>query len=92
MRQKARASKSIKPLAITCASVLFSELCEVFDRIDATTKRLEINEILKILFIRLIKDNPEDLATVVHLSLSRVPLFPSTSPVSSCSWGRRMLA
>lgn len=44
----------------------------MFEKIEATTKRLEINEILTNFFVHLIKRHPLDLVTVVHLCLSRV--------------------
>lgn len=55
-------------------NVAFMELCRIFEKIEATTKRLEINEILTNFFVHLIKKHPSDLVTVVHLCLSRVHL------------------
>ena len=54
-------------------SVMFSDLSQVFERIEATSKRLEINDILTGYFVDIMKDNPDDLITIVHLCLSRVP-------------------
>lgn len=53
-------------------SVMFSELCQVFERIEATSKRLEINDILTGYFADVMRDNPDDLVIIVHLCLSRL--------------------
>jgi hypothetical protein len=60
-----------------CRMVMFEELCKVFEKIEATTKRLEINEILTAFFVRIMTDNPQDLTTIVHLCLSRVSRLDS---------------
>lgn len=70
-------------------NVLFSDVCSVFERIEATTKRLEINEILTQFYADLMLHHPNDLVTIVHLSLSRVlqPLGDDDWRIT-CSWGR----
>lgn len=57
---------------ILCSSIPFKDLCAVFESIEATTKRLEITDLLKNFFLTIIKKSPEDLAKVVHISLSRL--------------------
>ncbi len=51
---------------------MFEELCQVFERIEATTKRLLINEILVEFFVKMMKENPGELVPVIYLSLCRV--------------------
>jgi DNA ligase-1 len=51
---------------------MFGELCEVFERIEATTKRLVINEILTEFFVKMMKDHPNELVPVIYLCLCRV--------------------
>jgi len=53
-------------------SINFEELCQVFEQVDGTTKRLEITDMLRTFFLRLLKDSPTDLIKVVYLSLSRL--------------------
>jgi hypothetical protein len=56
----------------------FGILCKTFDLIEGTTKRLEINDHLIDLFLPLIESKSFDLATVVHLCLSRLgPVYRS---------------
>lgn len=53
----------------------FEELCNVFARIEATSKRLEINDILKEYFGEFLRKGEEaidGLVKVVHLCLSRL--------------------
>jgi len=50
----------------------FGDLCEILEKIEATTKRLEITEILVEFFDLLMKKYPKDLLAVVYLCLSRV--------------------
>lgn len=54
------------------SSILFAELCRVFEKIEATTKRLEIADILTQFFVRIMKERSDDLVIIVHLSLSRL--------------------
>ena len=51
---------------------MFEELCQVFDRIEATTKRLVINDILTEFFVKVMKDHPDELVPVIYLCLCRV--------------------
>jgi DNA ligase-1 len=44
----------------------------VFGEIEGTTKRLEITDILRAFFLRVIRQCPEDLPRIIHLSLSRL--------------------
>lgn len=52
--------------------ILFGDLCGVFEQVEATTKRLEITDILKSFLLKLIKESPADLSPVIYLSLSRL--------------------
>lgn len=54
---------------------MFASLCEVFERIEGTTKRLEINDILVEFFAMVMRKYPDDLILIVHLCLSRVRFF-----------------
>lgn len=51
---------------------MFSVVCQIFEQIEATTKRLEINDILVEFFVRVMREHPDDLVLIVHLCLSRV--------------------
>ena len=66
--KRAHADSTSAPRA---ESLPFLELCDVFDSVAATTKRLEIAAILRVFFRRLMDEHPADVATVVHLCLSR---------------------
>jgi DNA ligase-1 len=54
-------------------TLLFSKIVEVYDKIEATTKRLEITDLL----VQLLKQTPKDLVEkVAYLTLGRLyPLF-----------------
>lgn len=69
--------------------VMFSELCSVLERIEATTKRLEINDILTAYFVMIMREHPDDLLTIVHLCLSRVPKQVMIM-INRNSWDRPM--
>lgn len=51
---------------------MFEELCGIFEQIEATTKRLIINDILVDFFVKMMKDHPAELVPVVYLCLCRV--------------------
>lgn len=51
---------------------MFCALCEIFEQIEATTKRLIIADILRDFFLHLMFTHPQDLPVVVHLCLSRL--------------------
>lgn len=53
-------------------SVPYSALAEVFERIDSTTKRLEIAEYLTTFLTHVIERTPGDLTKVVYLCINRV--------------------
>lgn len=52
--------------------LMFCALCEVFEQIEATTKRLIIADILRDFFVHLMSTHPQELPVVVHLCLSRL--------------------
>lgn len=54
-------------------TLLYSKIVEVYDKIEATTKRLEITNLL----VQLLKQTPKDLVDKVsYLTLGRLyPLF-----------------
>lgn len=52
--------------------IMFSELCQVLIQIEATTKRLEINDLLVKFFVKVMKEYPDDLVYIVYLCLSRL--------------------
>lgn len=54
------------------SSITFEELCTVFEQVESTTKRLEITDMLRSFFMKLLKKSPDDLGKVVYLSLSRL--------------------
>ena len=51
---------------------MFEEICGIFEQIEATTKRLIINDILVEFFVKMMKDHPAELVPVVYLCLCRV--------------------
>lgn len=53
-------------------SVPYAALAEVFERIDSTTKRLEIAEYLTNFLCSVIERTPKDLLKVVYLCINRV--------------------
>ena len=50
----------------------FEDLCEVFDKIEATTKRLIINDILTDFFVKMMNDHPDELVACIYLCLCKV--------------------
>lgn len=78
---KAPTSDDCQPVSVECkdnnrktdASLPFADLCDVFDAIEQTTKRLEITDILTTFFVRLMRQSrQEDLIAACLLSLSRL--------------------
>lgn len=79
-------------------SMPFSNLCDVLDKIEATTKRLEINDLLTDFFVKTMQDTEmdkeskcQDLVKIVYLCLSRVlhPLiifYTTNEPLHASSW------
>lgn len=53
---------------------MFEELCHVFEQIEATTKRLVINDILTEFFVKMMKEHSEELVPIIYLCLCRVNL------------------
>ncbi|KAJ1917985.1 ATP-dependent DNA ligase Cdc17 [Mycoemilia scoparia] len=53
-------------------AVPFSALCEAFAKVEATTKRLEILEIVTDLFLEIMKCGPKQLTECVYLCVNRV--------------------
>lgn len=54
------------------SSVPYAALAEVFERIDSTTKRLEIAEYLTTFLTNVISRTPADLIKVIYLCINRV--------------------
>lgn len=52
--------------------VPYAVLCSVFANIEATTKRLEIQEHLTALFLRVLERSPDTLVHVVYLCINRL--------------------
>ncbi|CAG8474584.1 6102_t:CDS:10, partial [Acaulospora morrowiae] len=52
--------------------VPYAALCKTFEKIEATTKRLEIQEHLTSLFVHVIEKSPNNLLFVLYLCLNRV--------------------
>ncbi|KAI3637554.1 hypothetical protein MIR68_004203 [Amoeboaphelidium protococcarum] len=50
----------------------FSELSQTFEEIEGTSKRLAILEILTTFFVKVIRDNPKDLISVIYLCINRI--------------------
>eukprot|EP00158_Paraphelidium_tribonemae_P006815 Partr_v1_DN27983_c0_g1_i2_m11707 putative DNA ligase len=50
----------------------FASLCEVFEKIEATTKRLQILELLTQFFVDIIKHAPGDLLPLIYLSINKL--------------------
>lgn len=63
-------------LNLVC-SVPYAALAEVFERIDSTTKRLEIAAYLTNFLQSVIERTPDDLIKVVYLCINRVSLTSS---------------
>lgn len=62
---KGKRAGASKPLA-------FSALAETFAAIEATTKRLEILQILSQFYRKVIEESPEDLIKAVYLCINRI--------------------
>ncbi|CAG8505037.1 4585_t:CDS:10 [Diversispora eburnea] len=52
--------------------VPYAALCKTFEKIESTTKRLDIQKHLTSFFGRVIEKNPEDFLNVLYLCLNRV--------------------
>lgn len=55
-------------------SVPYAALCQTFEQIEDTTKRLQILDYLVKFLISVIKLSPESLLTVIYLSINKVGL------------------
>lgn len=62
-------------------SVPYAALCQTFEQIEDTTKRLQILDYLVKFLISVIKLSPESLLTVIYLSINKVGLFSFHLPV-----------
>ena len=72
-KEKCRSiSNSFSPPFLFCTLFSFEELCQVFERIEATTKRLVINEILTEFFVKMMKEHPDELVSCIYLCLCKV--------------------
>ncbi|KAF9978953.1 hypothetical protein BGZ73_007840 [Actinomortierella ambigua] len=60
----------IKQVAAQC--VPYAALCQTFEKIEETTKRLQILEYLVKLLVTVIKLSPESLLTVIYLSINKL--------------------
>lgn len=56
-------------------SVPYAALAEVFERIDSTTKRLEIAEYLTSFLVSVVERTPDDLLKVIYLCINRVSFY-----------------
>lgn len=56
-------------------SVPYAALTATFDKIDATTKRLEISAYLTRFLVDVIEKTPKDLLRTVYLCINRVSRF-----------------
>ena len=65
---------NIKP-DINEPHIPYSSLCKTFEAIEATTKRLEIQALLKDFFSNVIQSSPSSLTACVYLCLNKVFLF-----------------
>lgn len=55
------------------SAILFKDLCATFQLIEATTKRLEITDILTKFLVQVIKkSNQSDLLSVIYLCINRL--------------------
>lgn len=50
----------------------FEELCQVFEKIEATTKRLVINDILTEFFVKMMTEHPDELVPCIYICLCKV--------------------
>ncbi|CAG8522266.1 12675_t:CDS:10 [Racocetra fulgida] len=69
------AGKPIGALVYYCNlfySVPYAALCKTFEKIEATTKRLEIQEHLTTFFVQIIENNPDNLLETLYLCLNRI--------------------
>ncbi|ORD99497.1 DNL1, partial [Hepatospora eriocheir] len=55
-----------------CKEVRFIDLCNIFERIENTKSRLEIQEYLMEFYKKILKTNPNELANVLYLCNSKV--------------------
>jgi hypothetical protein len=63
----------VTQVAAESDSLPFLDVCQVFERVEGTSKRLEIIEILRVFFKGLMSAaKPGDVAMAVHLMLSRM--------------------
>lgn len=51
---------------------MFEDLCQVFEKIEATTKRLIINDILTEFFVMMMQEHPDELVPAIYLCLCRL--------------------
>ncbi|CAG8590884.1 291_t:CDS:10, partial [Cetraspora pellucida] len=52
--------------------VPYAALCKTFEKIEATTKRLEIQEHLTTFFVQIIEHSPDNLLETLYLCLNRI--------------------
>lgn len=50
----------------------YKALTDTFEKVEATTKRLEINSILTDFFLQVLKSNPRDLSKVTYLFINKL--------------------
>ncbi|CAN6639578.1 DNA ligase 1 [Trichomonascus vanleenenianus] len=52
--------------------IRYKALCDTFEKIEQTTKRLEINAMLTEFYLGVLRTNPNDLAKVTYLCINRL--------------------
>ena len=61
-----------KSLQNDSTALLYRDLCQVFEKIEQTTKRLEIQQLLTQYFIHVITNSKQELVTAVYLCLNKL--------------------
>lgn len=64
--------KKALSLQLSSEDLPYSELAKTFEQVEATTKRLEINDFVSSLYLRVMQNHPKSLLHVVYLSANRI--------------------
>ncbi|CCE63091.1 hypothetical protein TPHA_0D04570 [Tetrapisispora phaffii CBS 4417] len=81
--------KAESPPDQTKSTVLYSEVCNLFQQIEETSSRLAIIKLCSEFFIRVIKNNPSDIIIVAYLFINR--LGPDYEPGLELGLGENLL-